>query len=297
MAVLNNTFHAVFLLTIVQLLIYIAHAGVSSIGRATSSSAASVIYDRSYFFWGMPDKNVFGARIALFGFLYILMALVSNNKFPMYRGTIVLLCAFLSNSRTPMVALFIGIVFIVFRRSRLPGKIVLAIVISGITPFFLFSLLRFDSLTSPSDGMGIRIIYWSTFFSHFKTLSMLGSGFMSAQPFLTKYSPIYLGEPHLHNLFLNTYLDFGVPGLFFYVLFLLFFYRYCKNRFPVSSSWYWTAAFLPLIAIMLTLSNGYESDTVIYLLVIFLIGRDNVRCSKTKFRVNSVPLRLSEKTI
>jgi len=185
--------------------------------------------------------------------------------------------------------------FIVFRRSGLRGKIALTAIVFAITPYFLFKLLRVDSLMSPSDGMGVRIIYWSTFFSHFKTLSMLGSGFMSAQPFLTRYSPIYLGEPHLHDLFLNAYLDFGVPGLSFYVLFLTFFYRYCKSRFPVSFRWYWTAAFLPLISIMLTLSTGYESDTVIYLLVVLIIGQDAARTSQMRIRADVRPLLPKEK--
>lgn len=281
-AALDNTLHIVFLFTIVQLLVYIAHAGGTSIGTAVDSSTAAAIYDPSYFFWGMPDKNVLGARIALFGFLYILMALVRNNKFPFYRCTVVLLSAFLSNSRTPMVALFIGIAFVIFRRSRLSGKILLVLIVSGIAPFFLVTLIRFDSLFSSSDGMGVRLVYWSTFLTHLKTLPMLGSGFMSAEPFLTKYSPIYLGEPHLHNVFFNTYLDFGLPGICLYTLFLLFFYRSCKKTISVPYSWYLPSAFLPLIAIMLTLSTGYESDTVLYLLTLFIIGRTSPNCRRQK---------------
>lgn len=270
---LDRTLHLIFFLTFLQLFVYLRHAGFGMIGGANTSHAAAEMYDPSLCFWGMADKNVFGARIAVFGFVYILNYFVRVGKVPVWRTVVVMLCALLSNSRTPMAALFIGLVYVLFRALHLRGRIALGAVVAAITPFLLFRLLRLDSMLDTSDGMGVRIVYWSTFFSRFTHLSLFGSGFMSAGTFLGRYSPFYMGEPHLHNLFLNNYLDFGIFGCVFYLLFLTSFYRYCKASFPVRFEWYWTAAFLPLVSIMLILSTGYESDTVVYLTAVVLIGK------------------------
>jgi hypothetical protein len=133
-------------------------------------------------------------------------------------------------------------------------------------------LLRFDSLLDSGDGMGIRIIYWLTFFQHFTEISIFGRGFMSGRNFLSTNAPYYLGEPHLHNLFLNNYLDFGVIGFVAYIFFLVSFYTFCKRTSGIWFEAYWIAAFLPILAIMTTLSTGYESDTVIYLAGIYATG-------------------------
>jgi hypothetical protein len=269
---LDLILHLTFFLTLLQLLVYIAHAGFGHIGNSESSSAASFLYDPSLCFWGVADKNIFGAKIALFGFLYIFNYFIWEHRLPVWRTMLVLLCAFLSNSRTPMAALFIGLVYVLFRHFRTRGRVLLGIGVAAIAPIFVLRLLRFESLLDTSDGMGIRIIYWSTFLSKFHEISVFGRGFMSSGNFLTHNSPIYLGEPHLHNLFLNSYLDFGIPGSVSYVVFLILFYKFCKRDSPVWFSWYWTAAFLPLLAIMFTLSAGYESDTVVYLSAIYIVG-------------------------
>lgn len=262
--------HVSFLLTLAQLLFFRYRAGFSGL-FVESSMVGSEFYDPKNLFWGIADKNIIGARIALFGFLYLFNYFIWKRKLPLWRTLIVFLCALLSASRTPMVALFIGIVYVLYRKFKFGGRIVLALSILASLPFALARVLRFDSLLDPHDGMGVRIIYWSTFIERFPHLSIFGSGFMSADRFLTDYSPIYYGEPHLHNLFLNNYLDFGIIGSVAYIAFLVTFFRFCKRE-KVWFGWYWTAAFLPILAIMLTLSTGYESDTSVYLSCIYIIG-------------------------
>jgi hypothetical protein len=277
--------------TAAQLFVYQIHAGFPSL-IASSSSSASDLYDQRFCFWGMADKNVFGARIALFGFLYLLSFFIRRRRFPIWRTLIVLLCAFLSGSRTPMAALFIGICYVLYRTSRIKGRLALGTFVAVISPFALLRLIRIDTIFEPSDGMGVRIIYWSTFIQHFRTLSAFGSGFMSAHKFLGAYSPLYLGEPHLHNIFLNNYLDFGLPGFVTYLGFMISFYLFCKRDSPVWFRWYWTSAFLPLVALMLTLSTEYDSDTFVYLSFIYIIGhctRDAQFVRKVKF--SAIPPR------
>lgn len=267
---LDKVLHISFALTLLQLAVYIRYAGFEHI-IADTSSAASLMYDPRLCFWGMADKNVLGGRIALFGFVYILNYFISHQQIPIWRTFIVLLCAFLSNSRTPMVALVLGLVYVLYKHLRAGRRVVLILAVLALSPFMLMRLIRVDSLLDTNDGMGIRLIYWSTFWDHFKELSLWGSGFLSAHGFLTKYSPVYLGEPHLHNIFLNNYLDFGIIGFILYSLFVVAFYRYCKRQ-QVWFKWYWRAAFIPIIGLMLTLATEYDSDTAVYLACIFVIG-------------------------
>jgi hypothetical protein len=283
--------HFVFFLTLLQLLVYIQHAGVGSVhlGTAESSAAAASFYDPGVCFWFTPNKNIFGARVALYGFIYVLNYFIIRGSFPIWRSFIVLLSAWLSNSRTPMVALFVGIVYLLFRQLRWKGRILLGVAVASILPFFVLSLLRFDSLLSTSDGFGIRVIYWSTFFSHFSDLSIWGLGFASARHFLSQNAPVYLGEPHLHNLFLNNYLDFGIPGSIFYIVFLIAFYQFGKRNSAVWFRWYWTAAFLPIISIATILSTPYDSDIAVYLASIFYIAYSAPATRPIPFRVKSVP--------
>jgi O-Antigen ligase len=289
---LDWVLHCSFFLTLVQLLVYEAHNGFGQI-IAGSSSEAAEMYVPSLCFWGIPDKNVFGARIALFGFLYLFNYFIWTRRFPLSRTILVLTCAFLSNSRTPMAALFLGIAYVLFRKFRYKGKIALIAAIAAISPFLLIRLLRVDSLFDTSDGFGIRIIYWSTFFTHFSNLPQFGSGFMSGGKFLSDNSPIYLGEPHLHNLFLNNYLDFGIPGFVAYIGFLVALYRFCKRDSKVWFPWYWTAAFLPLLSIMSTLSTGYESDTWVYLAAVYVIGHSAAKLQISEIQIRQKPQKLA----
>jgi hypothetical protein len=263
-------FHLSFALTLLQLLVYRYKAGLTQL-FVDSSSMGSEMYDPKYLFWGIADKNIFGARMCLFGFLYILNFFLRERRIPFWRTVVVLACALLSLSRTPLVALFIGLGYLLYRRFGLWKRILLIASALAVTPFALAKLLRIDTLLEQGDGMGVRIIYWTTFFQHFTGLSIFGTGFMAGGRFLTKYSPVYLGEPHLHNIFLNNYLDFGIVGFVSYIAFLVALYRFCK-RDEVWFKWYWTAAFLPILAIMPTLFTGYEADTSIYLSCIYIIG-------------------------
>lgn len=269
---LNRTFHLIFLMTLAQLLVYVHAAGWDVVLHHESSALAAQMYDEHLCFWGILNKNVFGARIALFGFLYIVMRYMETRRIPWIRVFLVMSCALLSNSRTPMLALFIGIVYVLYMRSRWFGRIVVLTASALAFQLILADLLRVDKMFDSNDGMGVRLTYWLTFLSRVGHLSVWGNGFMAAEKFLTEFSPFYMGEPHLHNLWFNTYLDFGAAGLLLYTGFLVSFLRYGKRRFAVEPRWYWTAAFLPLLTVMLTLSTGYESDTYVYLWTMLAIG-------------------------
>ncbi|MGK6353110.1 O-antigen ligase family protein [Parapedobacter sp. DT-150] len=264
------TLFLALVLTLLQLLLYHQAAGFRWVGGAPSSAQGSALYRASHYFWGLDDKNMFGARIALLGFVYVLLPVVRQQTIVWWRIALVMLLAWLSLSRTPMVALLIGVSCLLWWASTKPwrwalgGAAVLAI------PVVAQKVVRIDSITASNDGMGVRLAYWRAFFEHFTAISPLGNGFMSGQHFLAEYARFYHGEPHIHNTFLSCYLDFGIIGLLSYVLFLFYFYRFCLST--QRNAAFWMLAFIPLLAIMMILYSGYDNDIVLYLVLIFLLG-------------------------
>ncbi|MDR7129857.1 hypothetical protein J2X69_002203 [Algoriphagus sp. 4150] len=260
----------VLTLSLVQLLIYHQAYDFKLITGSDSSGQASSLYRESLYYWGLDDKNMFGARIALMGFSFICIPIVVKSQLFLRRIAFVFVIAFLSLSRTPIVALILAVFVLVWVSVDRKWKISLLVLIAIALPFVLQKIIRVDSLTSSNDGMGIRLVYWTAFFDHFDTISPLGNGFLSAPGFLEKYAQFYRGEPHIHNTFLSTYLEMGVVGFISFLAFLFWFVRDCYRK--TSGIKFWTILFLPIIAIMMILYSGYDNDVVMYFCLIYLIG-------------------------
>ena len=271
--------HLIFLLVFVQLISYHAAMDFGLLSGSSSSGQASSLYNKALYFWGLEDKNMFGARIALLGFPYILIPVIRFNKLSYWRVAAVFLLAFLSLSRTPVVALLIGVFFLVWLCSRTRWRIIAVFVLGLALPFILQNVIRVEHLTASNDGMGIRLTYWKAFINHFNEISPLGQGFMKAPEFLVQYADFYRGEPHIHNTFMTAYLELGIVGLVSYVLFLMYYFLDCKRMLPDCR--FWIMAFLPLLSIMMILYSGYDNDIVIYLTLIFLLGSIRIIDFKT----------------
>lgn len=262
--------HFIFLLVFLQLILYHSAIDFRFLYGSSSSAQASELYNPELFFWGLEDKNMFGARIAMLGFPYILIPLIRFNKVSWGRIFWIFLLAYLSLSRTPVVALLIGVFILVWISSNARWRIILVFFIGLSLPFILENFIRVDQFNSSRDGMGVRLVYWKSFFEHFTAISPLGNGFMSAPEFLEKYAQFYHGEPHIHNTFLTSYLELGIIGLVSYCLFLVYFYWDCKSI--LADDRFWIIAILPMLSIMMILYSGYDNDIVIYLSMVFLLG-------------------------
>lgn len=261
---------AVLSLSLVQLLVYHQAYDFKLITGSDSSGQASSLYRDSLYYWGLDDKNMFGARIALMGFSFICIPVVLKSKLSIWRIVFVFLVAFLSLSRTPIVALLLGLFFLVWISVEKKWKIALLVLVVIVLPFVLQKIIRIDSLTASNDGMGIRLVYWKAFAQHFDAISPLGNGFLSAPEFLETYAEFYRGEPHIHNTFLSTYLEMGIVGFISFLAFLVWFIRDCLRK--MDNQKFWITLFLPIIAIMMILYSGYDNDVVMYFLIIYLIG-------------------------
>lgn len=264
------TLHIVLVLTLIQLVVYHEAANFQWLGGSPTSAHGNSIYRPSLYFWGLVDKNMFGARVALLGFGYVLLPIVSEQRVVWWRIVFVFLLAWLSLSRTPMVALFMGVLCLLWATANVRWRMVLGVLTLLAVPLVAQKIVRIDTITATNDGMGVRLVYWKTFFEHFTAISPLGNGFMSGADFLGQYAPFYHGEPHIHNTWMSCYLDFGVVGLLSYALFLYGFYRFCRGA--KHNPIFWSISLLPLLAIMMILYSGYDNDIVLYLVLIFLLG-------------------------
>ena len=260
----------IFLLVLVQLLVYHQAMDFRLLYGSSSSGQASSLYNKSLYFWGLDDKNMFGARIAMLGFPFILIPWVTNRSISWWRIAAIFLLAYLSLSRTPVVALLIGVFLLIWLSTGTRYRIILVFSMVLILPFFLEKLIRIDNLTASNDGMGIRLVYWKAFFNNFREISFWGNGFMQAPEFLRQHADFFRGEPHIHNTFLTSYLELGAIGLISYVLFLIYFYRDCRELGQPQK--FWWIVFIPLLSIMMILYSGYDNDIVMYLILATLLG-------------------------
>ncbi len=266
---LDKSFHVVFFLTFLQLLLYHFFSGFKYLTNIESSSEASLLYNHAVYFWGVFDKNMIGAKIALLGYIYIILAIVLKNKISIIRIAFILTLSYLSLSRTPIAIISIGLFYVLFTKAKFFQKASLITICLIGLPFVLNKVIRIDNFTELNDGMGIRILYWTTFFNNLNHISPFGNGFLAAGSFLEKYSYYYNGEPNLHNTFLNTYLDLGFIGLLSYSLFLIFIILYTIR---VSGNKILTmVCFIPLVANMMILFTGYDNDVIVYISITFLL--------------------------
>jgi len=202
---LNTTLHLIFFLCLIQLLVYHQAFHFHLLSGASSSAKGSILYNNALFFWGLPDKNMFGARLALLGFIYILIPLVQKQRISCFRIGFIFLLAFLSLSRTPLVALLIGVFLLAWFGTSTRVRIALAVGLLAAIPFIGQKLLRIDQLLASNDGMGVRITYWKAFFQHFSNISPWGNGFLngglssSNLPIIIMESPIFIIRFYPHT--------------------------------------------------------------------------------------------------
>lgn len=269
LGLVDGSLHLVLLLCFVQLWIYHQAWDYKLVFGGSSSGQTSRLYREHLFFWGLPDKNMFGARIALLGFSYILIPFVKERKMVLWRILAVGLLAFLSLSRTPIVALLIGVFLLGWFYLPKKGRLFLLVLLVLAIPVLVMKLLRVDQMTASNDGMGVRLTYWRAFVEHVDKISIWGNGLNAGGPFLEKYAAYYHGEPHVHNTFMTCYVDFGAIGLLAYSA---FFFLYFKDIYATSRSVKWALVLLiPLLSIMMILYSGYDNDVVCYMILATLL--------------------------
>ncbi|KML68343.1 hypothetical protein G033_07330 [Pectobacterium peruviense] len=264
----------IMLLCFIQILTLQLISGGISITAGDSYSAGQ-IFDSDFALFGGGDKNMFGAKVALFGYLhYVLYSIIYRKYHFLYAGLTVL-TALLSLSRTSFIFILIAIFVFYFLKKDRPFAKIFFVLTTIIIVFFampyILDYIRISSITSfeRNDGMSIRLLYWISVFKEYDEIGFLGQGILSARQFLPRFSEYYNGEPNVHNLFLNTYLDIGFLG---FVLYLSFFFSLFINMRKKDSK-LTLIVFLPLLLMINTLYTAYDSEPWAYYILSILIIR------------------------
>lgn len=268
---------------VVLLFIQILYLQISSGGivlSSESSSVASKIFNASRMFFGVNDKNIFGAKAALFGFLCTVTSYLRNKRLPIILMSLVFITCALSLSRTSILFYVISMIVFWGLMKISEGK---KLLVYGCALFFfiitIFSMpiiatyLRFSSIANleRGDGMSLRLIYWLTLLQNYSSVGFFGNGMLAGEDFLGRYSVYYNGEPNLHNLFLNNFLDFGVVGFVLYLMFFVFFMRFMNVVFEKPKAGYLFG--VPIFIMMNTLYTAYDNDVWVYLSLSYIVAR------------------------
>lgn len=232
--IIHKYLSVIIMLCLVQVVILHAESGGVSI-IARDSYIAGMIFNSKYAVFGGEDKNMFGAKVALFGLAqYILHSYLYKKGANLWLG-IIFLAGLLSMSRTP-VAFVLATVALYKVASRRGFMMKLSIFVTLLVVFaisspYIIDYLRISSIDQGklSDGMSIRLLYWAAVLNNIDLIGFFGQGLLSAREFLPIYSEYYNGEPNVHNLYLNTFLDLGFTGITIYILMILSLFSYLKH--------------------------------------------------------------------
>jgi hypothetical protein len=267
-------------LAIVLLFAQVAYFQLRAGGLQLSSDdsyQAGLIFVERNLFWGVADKNILGAKIAIFGFLHSVLYYKVFRKIGIFFPALIVFSALLSLSRTSSLIYGVfGVIFFFYSLKIGPrAKIAVLFLFAVAAALFILPKLadffRLSSITNLdySDGMGLRLIYWIALFSNLDQVSWHGNGILSGGEFLQRYAAYYNGEPNLHNIFLNTFLDLGFVGLLLYGSIWVVYYKQLR-QYGLKAA---VVGFLvaPLFMLVNSLYTAYDSDPWIYMAVLFII--------------------------
>lgn len=233
-------------------------------------------------FIGAESKNIWSSKLAFIQLIYLYYVSLKGNTDKKDWGLIIVssINILLLLSRTGQVCYFIGLgYFVIYKllnnkneKIRNISKTLglLGVVLLGFIFIDKFLNIKFDN----TDGGFIRLIYWKTFFVHiWDTSFIFGNGMLYTSNFLQEYSPYYIGENNMHNVILNTWLDFGLVGLFTYIGFMWqYIYIAINKKINLDNLF---ILILPLIATLMLQYLGYDNDIVIYLSLIYIVNKSS----------------------
>jgi putative inorganic carbon (hco3(-)) transporter len=173
----------------------------------------------------------------------------------------------LSQSIQGLVGLAAGVFFLLIWRSRwflLLIFIPLGLAILGIAIFPLNFQSLAAYLLSQNNPLGIAVVLrldiWSRALAMIRDLPYTGIG-LNTFPILQSqfYPGFLLGlEPHAHNLYLQTALDLGLPGLFAFIWMLVVWFSTLRRNYQLATRWEYRVLLVGLAAgIISYLAHGF----------------------------------------
>lgn len=272
--IIHAYIYVIISLCFIQILTLHINSGWHSL-TASDSYTAGMIFSSDYAIFGGNDKNMFGAKIALFGMILYALHKSIYSKGAMLCILLVVATGFLSMSRTPVAFFLAALALYKISFSRGISMKILSVffvlITFAIASPYIIEYLRISSINQGelSDGMSIRILYWTAVMSNTDVIGMFGNGLLSAREFLPKFSAYYNGEPNVHNLYLNTYLDLGVIGITLYLLMLASLFLFLRRLSKQLALVLIVCAFI----ISCTLYTAYDIEMWCYLSLSTIIIR------------------------
>ncbi|MFQ1592428.1 O-antigen ligase family protein [Aeromonas veronii] len=279
LGILSSYLNVIVILLFAQIF-YLQISSGGFVFSSESSSAASKIFNSSKMLFGVNDKNIFGAKAALFGFLCTVTSYFLNKRLPISLMSLVFITCALSLSRTSILFYIISMVVFWVLIKLSEGKKLLVyscaiffLIVTILSMPIIATYLRLSSIANleHGDGMSLRLIYWLTLLENYSAVGLFGNGMLAGANFLSRYSMYYNGEPNLHNLFLNNFLDFGVVGFFLYLIFFISFMRFMNVVYDKPKSGYLFG--IPIFIMINTLYTTYDNDVWIYFSTAYIIAR------------------------
>ncbi len=178
-----------------------------------------------------------------------------------------MLLLLLSQSIQGLVGLAAGVLFLLVWRSRWFLLLILipfGLGILGIT-FFSLNLQSLAAyLLSQNNPLGIAIVLrldiWSRALAMIRDMPYTGIGLNTFSILQSQFYPGFLLglEPHAHNLYLQTALDLGLPGLFAFLWILVAWFFTLRRNYRVATRWEYRVLLLGLAAgIISYLAHGF----------------------------------------
>lgn len=276
----------VILINFIQIMwIYISNGLFKTVflGGGLENSDTRYLVSQFKTFIGAESKNIWSSKLAFIQLIYLYYISTKENivREDWYMIIVSATNILLLLSRTGQVCYFIGLgYFVIYKLLNHNSKKIKNISkILGLLGIALVGLVLIDKFLNikfnKTDGGFIRLIYWKTFFMHiWDTSFIFGNGMLYTSNFLQEYSPYYIGENNMHNVILNTWLDFGLVGLFTYIGFIgQYIYISLNKKIDLNSLF---ILILPLIATLMLQYLGYDNDIVIYLSLIYIINKPSL---------------------
>ena len=244
------------------------------------------LYDRfPTLVWGLPGSSVpligqinprvLGIVMGTLAPVFIAVAFFSPKpKLKLFSGVVALLAVLmvlLSQSLQGLAALGAGLFFLLVWRSRwtlllIPiGSAVLVSALNILGPSRLATYLL-----SPQNSRGIAVVLrldmWSRALAMLRDMPYTGIGLNTFPAIQSRFYPGFLLglELHAHNLYLQTALDLGLPGLFAFLWLLAAWFFVVSCNYRLASSQEYRILLVGLAAGMIAyLAHGFMDSMVL----------------------------------
>jgi len=264
------SFIQISLNVLIMNLLYLPIQGVDN-----SIIAYNIVIPNIYF--GTTEKNIWATKIAFIQIIYITLYNLNIIQTKKYKYNFLMLLMLFNIiytfSRTAQLAFIISLIYFFYTSIRKNDnalkwtwKIFFLFILIGVSSIIYNKLLHLNFETS--DGMFARIELWMALYNNLDKINWIwGNGVLYAKYLIANETQ--WTNNNMHNVILNTFVDFGLIGLFFYLSIIYKIFFDIKNSI-INNLKLW-ALFIPFFIVINSQYLGYDNDLVIYFILVYFI--------------------------